>query len=119
MLNGLMWLLGCQLAGELVVATLGLPVPGPVVGMVLLFALLQWRRPDRDADVFTFSDKMLRHLQLFFIPAGAGIFTYLTVVGDHAVPIVVAIVVSWLLALVVTGLVVAGLTRLTTRRRGA
>lgn len=45
MLSGVLILLGCQLAGELIVVALGLPVPGPVVGMLLLVAgLLLWRR---------------------------------------------------------------------------
>lgn len=111
MLNGLMALLGCQLAGELIVRALGAPVPGPVVGMVLLFAMLLWRRPHDDAAVFVLSDKMLRHLQLFFIPAGAGIFVYLGLVGRHALPIVVGIVASWLSAIVVVGLTVTLLAR--------
>ena len=30
----------CQLAGEIVVRALGLPWPGPVLGLVLLFVIL-------------------------------------------------------------------------------
>jgi holin-like protein len=40
MLSALATLLVCQLAGEAIVRVAALPVPGPVVGMVLLFALM-------------------------------------------------------------------------------
>ena len=36
-------ILGCQLIGELVVTGTGLPVPGPVVGMALLFVSLPFK----------------------------------------------------------------------------
>ncbi|MDN5895044.1 MAG: CidA/LrgA family protein [Nocardioides sp.] len=110
MLNGLVWLLGCQLVGELVARTLDLPVPGPVIGMVLLFVTLQGLQLPETADVFTVSDKMLRHLQLFFIPAGAGIFGYLSLVESHALPIITGIVVSWMAALIVVGWIVSAFT---------
>ncbi|MDP3891627.1 CidA/LrgA family protein [Nocardioides sp.] len=103
MINGVMWLLGCQLVGELVVRLLGIPVPGPVVGMVLLFALLQLRRPPEGASVLRTSDALLRHLQLFFIPAGVGVVTFLAVIRDDALPILVAMVVSWVAGLAVVG----------------
>ena len=37
MLGALTVLLVCQLAGEVIAHAVGLPVPGPVVGLVLLF----------------------------------------------------------------------------------
>ena len=51
MITGLTWLLGCQLLGELVVRLADLPIPGPVVGMLILFVLLQVRRCGDDATV--------------------------------------------------------------------
>ncbi len=46
MLAAITVLLVCQLVGEIVVVAFGLPVPGPVVGMVLLF-VLSHRAPRR------------------------------------------------------------------------
>ncbi len=51
MITGLTWLLACQLAGELVVRLLDVPVPGPVVGMLILFVLLRVRDSGDDATV--------------------------------------------------------------------
>lgn len=113
MLAGLTWLLGCQVAGEVLVRATGLPLPGPVVGMALLFGLLQWRRPRADAGVFVVGDLLLRHLQLFFVPAGVGVVVYLGALRDWAVPVSVGLVGSWLVGLVVTGTIVAFLGRRT------
>ena len=44
MLAAIAALLVCQLTGEAVVRAVGLPFPGPVVGMILLFVLIAWRR---------------------------------------------------------------------------
>lgn len=110
-LNGLLWLLGCQLAGETLVALTGVPVPGPVIGMVLLFVVLQVRRPAEDSPVLATCDKLLRHLQVFFIPPGVGFMVYLGTVRDEAVPLVVAMLVSWAAALATVALLVVLLTR--------
>lgn len=103
MINGLLWLLGFQLVGEVVVRTLGLTVPGPVVGMVLLFLVLQVRRPPASANLFRAADGLLKHLQLLFIPAGVGVVTLLHVVGEQPVPIVGALLLSWLAGIVAVG----------------
>ena len=42
MIPALLALLSCQLAGEALTRTLALPLPGPVLGMILMVAALQW-----------------------------------------------------------------------------
>ena len=111
MVTGLTWLLACQLVGEVVVRTTGLPVPGPVVGMVVLLVLLQVRGAGDDATVVRASDGLLRHLQLLFVPAGAGVVAYLGILRADALPVVVALVGSWVLGLAVVGWVTALLAR--------
>ena len=106
-LAGLTWLLACQLVGELVVRLTDAPVPGPVIGMVLLFVALEVRRR-RGVDtartaLVRVSDVLLRHLQLFFVPAGVGVVAYAAAIRSDALPIVGGLVGSWLLALAVVG----------------
>lgn len=104
MIVGLLWLLGCQLAGTAIVELTGIPLPGPVVGMLLLFVVLVLRRRDGEDDpVIQVGDYFLSHLQLFFIPAGVGVIAYLAVIRDAALPIVVALLGSWLLGLATVG----------------
>lgn len=95
-------LLACQLAGEGTALVLGLPVPGPVIGMVLLFVGLAVRGgvPDGLRDV---AGGLLRHLSLLFVPAGAGVAAHLTRLEGEAVPIAAALVLSTLAALLATG----------------
>ena len=102
MVRGLLVLLLCQLAGEFVVAALGAPVPGPVVGMVILFIALRIRRPTPKSSVVKAADGLLGHLQLLFIPAGAGVVAYLPLLGGAWLPIVGGLVIAWLAALVTT-----------------
>jgi holin-like protein len=102
MVRGLLVLLLCQLAGEFVVTALGAPVPGPVVGMVILFIALRIRRPTSRSSVVKAADGLLGHLQLLFIPAGAGVVAYLPLLGDAWLPIVGGLVIAWLAALVTT-----------------
>lgn len=108
---GILWLLGCQLAGEVVVRLLDVPVPGPVVGMVLLFLLLRLRRVPDGAPVTRAADAFLRHLQLLFVPAGVGVVAYLTVLRDHALPVAVGLAGSWLAGLAVVAWTVTLLER--------
>lgn len=118
MLGALTLLLACQLAGELMVLALGLPVPGPVLGMLLLFAGLMIRGgiPRALGDV---AGGLLRNLSLLFVPAGVGVVVHLARLSDEALPIVVAIVGSTLLTIAVTAWVMVVLLRRAADHRGA
>ncbi len=115
MIAGFLALLACQLAGQFVVDALGLPVPGPVVGMVLLLVALLIRKPGAGNGAVRAADALLRHLQLLFIPAGVGLIAYLDLIPTQWLPIVAGIVVSWLAAMVVTAAVAVGVLRLQRR----
>jgi len=102
MVVGLISLLLCQLVGELVVRTLDLTLPGPIVGMVLYFVVLQVRRPPTDSPLVRGAQGVLRHLPLLYVPAGVGVISYLGVLGAQALPIAAGLVLSWLAGLLVT-----------------
>lgn len=117
MIRGLLALLCCQLAGEFLVRLLDVPVPGPVVGMVILLGWFQLRDPAPDSAVVEVCEGLLKHMSLLFVPAGAGVMQYLGLLGASAVPVVVGLAVSWAAGLVATALVMTGLLALA-RRRG-
>lgn len=117
MLKGVLVLLACQLVGEVVVRLFGLELPGPVVGMLVFLVVLRVRRPRPSSGLVRGPDLLLRHLQLLFVPAGVGVIVYLDALRDDAWPLTAGLWLSWLLGLVVTALVVAGLVRLGPRRQ--
>ena len=110
MLAALTWLLGFQLLGESLVFWLALPVPGPVVGMAaLLMALAVW--PALRATLKPTAGQLLQHLSLLFVPAGVGVMLHLRRLGDEALAIGVALVLSTLVGLAVTALTMDWLMR--------
>ncbi len=110
MLNALTLIFCCQLAGELCVKTTGLPMPGPVFGMVLLFAGLMIRGgvPDTIAAV---GNALLGNLSLLFIPAGVGVMLHLKLIGTELLPISAALIGSTLITVAVTGLMMQCLSK--------
>lgn len=103
-------LLTCQLAGELAAHLLGLPVPGPVLGTLLLFAWLS-RRHGPDPALEGLAQGMLGNLSLLFVPAGVGIMLHAGRIGEEWPAILGALLVSTALTLAVTGTVFRLLAR--------
>ena len=102
MLRALTVLVLCQFAGEVVARAAGLPLPGPVVGLILLLVVLIFTQGPDEALRDT-SNGLLRHLSLLFVPAGVGIVTQLDALERDWLPILVAILVSTVLGIAVTG----------------
>jgi holin-like protein len=109
---GLAALLACQLAGEALARLFAMPVPGPVVGMALLFAaLLARRRPEPPDDLARVSDGLLAQLGLLFVPAGVGVVLHLPLLARDWAPLSLAILAGTLAAVGVTGLLAQALLR--------
>ena len=104
MLNSLAGLLLCQLAGEITSRWFGLPVPGPVMGLVILCVILLILHGRYQlADSFDgFADGLLARMGILFVPAGVGSVQHLGLLGDYWLPIVAALLLSTVLTLVVT-----------------
>ena len=104
MVTALTLLLCCQLAGEFSARVLGLPIPGPVLGMMLLFALLLGRsqilEPVREP-----SYALLRYLSLLFVPAGVGLIRHTGRLRNELLPVLVAVLISTAATVAVTALV--------------
>lgn len=113
MLAALTLLLIFQLAGEVLAHSFALPVPGPVIGMALLFVALMLRGGPGE-NLRQTSGQLLQHLSLLFVPAGTGIVLYGERIAAEWLPLVVAMVASTLLAIIVTALLLQALAR---RRR--
>jgi holin-like protein len=106
-LTGLALLLLCQSAGELLARGLHLPLPGPVLGLLLLWALLTV--PAVRTPVAAVAEPLLAHLSLLFVPVGVGVVAHLGLVAQYGGRIVLTLVLSTVIGMVVTALVLRAL----------
>ena len=99
-LRGMVWLLAFQSMGEVLARGLSLPLPGPVIGMILLLLALRW--PAVQKPVAECADFLLSHLSLLFVPVGVGVMTHLSLVSQYGVRLLAVVVLSTLAGLAVT-----------------
>lgn len=127
MIASLSLILLCQLAGEIVVRGLAVPVPGPVVGMLLLLVLLLLRDratlfaqgPLQGGGVENAARGLLAHLSLLFVPAGVGVVQKLDVLAQHGIAIVTVLAISVVITLLVTVATFLVISKLMSRRQSA
>ena len=102
-LRGLAWLLVFQSIGEVLARGFALPLPGPVLGLMLLLAAL--RSPLVREPVGECADFLLSHLSLLFIPVGVGVMTHLALLSQYGGRMLLVIALSTWIGLAVTALV--------------
>ena len=110
MIRTITTLLVFQTVGEGLSYGLSLPVPGPVIGMVLLFSYLMIVKTAADK-LAPVSLELLKHLSLLFVPAGVGIMVHAQRVAAEWLPIAVALVASTVVSIAVTAAVVRALQK--------
>ena len=104
MIAALATILCFQLAGEILSRAAGLPVPGPVVGMVALVAACL-ARPALTERIRPVAQGLLANLSLFFVPAGVGVVAHVALIREQGAALALAIAVSTVLAIAVGALV--------------
>ncbi len=112
MIHALLVILGCQLVGEVASHSLSLPIPGPVLGMILLAFALQFIPALREV-VRPVAQGILAHMSLLFVPAGVGVVGHFAAFGGQGLAIGVAIVGSTVAAIAVGALSFVAVARLT------
>ena len=115
MINALLALLICQLLGETASRTLQLPLPGPVLGMILLVVALSLS-PRLVATVRPVATAILSHMSLLFVPAGVGVVGHFGAFGGQGGAILLAIIASTAAAIAVGALTFAAVARITGNR---
>ena len=107
-------LCGLQLIGEAIVDHAHWPVPGSLVGLVILLVLLSVRGHVPES-IDAVSGPLLRHLMLLLIPSVASVMVYGQLIAAGATTFVAASVLGTSLTAVATALTL----RLLWRRRQA
>lgn len=119
-------LIGLELVGEALRQTLHLPLPGPLIGMALLTAVLVARGGTGPAaeehavppSLVTAANGLIANMGLLFVPAGVGIVTEVGVLRHEWLAILAGLLISTVLGLAVTGLVMHHVSRLADRGHG-
>ena len=110
MIGAITLLLVFQLFGEVLAQSLNLPIPGPVIGMALLFMTLT-ARGGPSTDLRNTAQGLLQHLSLLFVPAGTGVMLHFQRVSDEWLPLLVSLVASTAITITVTALVLRWLSQ--------
>ncbi|ROT97623.1 CidA/LrgA family protein [Marinobacter sp. R17] len=113
-LNGITLLLVYQLVGEVTVRLFGLPIPGPVLGMLLLFLTLVIRKRSSES-LDTAANGLLSHLSLLFVPAGVGMMVYFSRILEEWLPIALSLVLGTAITMMVTAGAMLATQKLLTR----
>lgn len=94
----------CLYAGNGIASLLPVAIPGSIIGMLILFALLasqimpvEWVRPG--------SHLLIRYMALLFVPISVGIMNYTQILSVQFGPIVISCVVSTFVVLLTVGLI--------------
>lgn len=98
----LLIILSINFLGEFLSNFLSLPLPGSIVGMLILLILLftQILKPD---DIAETADFLLNNMAFFFIPAGVGVLVSYTLLSGSYFESVASIVLSTVVVMLVTG----------------
>jgi holin-like protein len=111
MLRTCLVLLACQAVGECIRQLSGVPLSGPLIGMVLLVCALVAK--GGASEEFTRSaQSLLGYLSLFFVPPGVGVIQHLDLLRAHWAALLTAVVVSTALAMTSGALVMQSVDRL-------
>ena len=100
LLTGLAWLLLCQSVGEALSRLWHVGLPGPVLGMLLLLGLLQFKSVRES--VGAAADALLAHLSLLFVPVGVGVMTHMGLLAQYGFRLLVVLLASTWIGLAVT-----------------
>jgi holin-like protein len=107
-----------QLVGEAVQQYFQLAVPGPVIGLVLLLALLLVARPSTSAalsslraNVISTAEGLLAHLSLLFVPIGVGVIMHLQLLETHLFSVVGIVLVGTISTILFTAVLFARLVK--------
>ncbi|MEK5445353.1 CidA/LrgA family protein [Paenibacillus sp. FSL R7-0331] len=105
------------LAGDALQKLLHLPVPGSIVGLLLLFALLLLKIVPVKL-IENGSSFILAYLPMFFIPATAGIMNHLDIFSGRGLLLIAILIISSVLTMVVTAHSSQWITGLGSRQAG-
>lgn len=98
-------LLSIYFVGEILSNLFNLPIPGSIVGMILLFVLLT-SNIIKIEKIENLANFFLNHLAFFFIPACVGLMTSFASLKGSIFKIVLLCILTTIIVIAVTGITV-------------
>ena len=108
-------IISIYLVGELISKGFSLPLPGNIIGMILLLFLL-CTNIIKVEKVETISKFFIDHLAFFFIPAGVGLISSFDLLKNNLVYILLLCLITTAIVIVATGTMVQYLIKLQDKR---
>lgn len=103
MVNGLTVLIAYLFMGDIISTIFALPIPGAIIGMLLLLLTLIVRQKT-DKGVKDASNALISYIGLLFVPAGAGISQHFSLLAQEWLLILTAGISIMLLTLSLSAL---------------
>ncbi|ETA79572.1 CidA/LrgA family protein [Youngiibacter fragilis] len=109
-------ILGIYFMGEVIKVLTGLPIPGNIIGFVLLLALLLMKllKVSQVESVTTF---LLENLTFFFIPSGVGLLSSFGLLQGSVLKLILVLTVTTFLTMAVAGITTQAVLRAGARRK--
>jgi holin-like protein len=111
-MTSILLLIALQLVGEVIATVAGLPIPGAVIGLVLLYVILSLRG-EASAEMTRTTGFLLDNLALLFVPVGVGVVAYLPLIASQWEAIAAALLISVTVTVALTALTMSWLARRT------
>lgn len=94
-----------SVVGELISSVFHLPVPGSIIGLLLLFLALQFKLI-RLRHIYSVGKFLLDNMTILFLPAGVGVMQYFDVIIPKILTILIITLGAMVINLLVIGFVV-------------
>lgn len=116
LLREMLLVLAIYFVGEFLSKGLHLPLPGNILGMIILLILLCTKivKVEQVDNVSTF---LLDHLAFLFIPAGVGVLNAMNVLDGHIIQLLVIVVTSTMVIMAVTGTIVQTVMKIMDKKK--
>lgn len=96
---------GIYLIGDFISKVCNLPIPGNILGMIILLILL-CSKVIKISQIENISNFLLDHLAFFFIPAGAELMNSFGIIKDTWIKLIIVCIITTAIVIASTGLIV-------------
>lgn len=116
LLREMLLVLAIYFVGDFISTGLHLPLPGNILGMIILLILLCTKivKVEHVDNISTF---LLDHLAFLFIPAGVGVLNAMNVLQGNITKLIIIVVTSTIVIMISTGTIVQTVMKIMDKKK--